>query len=160
MSEEALGEFKKYKRFEELPLMLKRKILNTEFFVTVLNPGVKQSDRYHIYEMGSVTEGSSDLWAVAKIVFHEGYDNLERTVDNIILTYPNMKVNRRQIVQIPLLWNIRNDVEKFTSMVSISDSTKIDSMLIPQLEDYCTGIDEREMIEKLSFLRYDGCCRS
>lgn len=34
---------------------------------------------------------------------------------------------------------------------------KIDSVLIPQLEDYCSiGIDEA-MIEKLSFLRYDGC---
>ena len=157
LSEEALGEFKKYKRFEELPLMLKRKILNTEFFVTVLNPRVTQSDRYRIYEMGSVTEGSSDLWAVAKIVFHEGYDNLERTVDNIILSYPDIKQNRRQIVCLPLLWNIRNDVEKFTSRVSISDSTKIDSILIPQLEDYCTEIDEQEIIEKLSFLQYDGC---
>ena len=151
--EEALGEFKKYKRFEELPLMLKRKLLNTEFFVTVLNPGVTRSDRYRIYEMGSVTEGSSDLWAVAKFVFPEGYNNLERIADNIILSYPSIKPNRRQIVRLPLLWNIRNDVEKFTSRVSISGSTKIDSILIPQLEDYCSaGIDEQAMIDKLSFL--------
>lgn len=158
LSEEALGEFKKYKRFEELPLMLKRKILNTEFFVTVLNPGVTCSDRYSIYEMGSVIEGSSDLWAVAKIVFHKGYNNLERTVDNIILSYPGIKQNRRKIVCLPLLWNIRNDIEEFTSRVSISDSTKIDFVLIPQLEDYCsTWIDEQAMIEKLSFLEYDVC---
>jgi hypothetical protein len=158
LSEEALGEFKKYKRFEELPLMLKRKLLNTEFFVTVLNPGVTRSDRYRIYEMGSVTEGSSDLWAVAKFVFPEGYNNLERIVDNIILSYPSIKPNRRQIVRLPLLWNIRNDVEKFTSRVSISGSTKIDSILIPQLEDYCSaGIDEQAMIDKLSFLRYEAC---
>lgn len=71
LSEEALGDFKKYKQFKDLPLMLKRKILNTEFFVTVLNPGVTQSDRYRIYEMGSVTEGSSDLWSVAKFVFQK-----------------------------------------------------------------------------------------
>ena len=142
LSEEALGEFKKYKCFEELPLMLKRKLLNTEFFVTVLNPGVTSSDRYRIYEMGSITEGSSDLWAVAKFVFPEGYNNLERIVDHIILSYPSIKPNRRQIVRLPLLWNIRNDVEKFTSRVSISGSTKIDSILIPQLEDYCSvGID-------------------
>ena len=158
LSEEALGEFKKYKRFEELPLMLKRKLLNTEFFITVLNPGVTQSERYRIYEMGSVTEGSSDLWAVAKFVFPEGYNNLERIVDNIILSYPSIKPNRRQIVRLPLLWNIRNDVEKFTSRVSISGSTKIDSILIPQLEDYCyAGINEQAMIEKLSFLRYEAC---
>ena len=158
LSEEALGEFKKYKRFEELPLMLKRKLLNTEFFVTVLNPGVTQSDRYRIYEMGSVTEGSSDLWAVAKFVFPEGYNNLERIVDTIILSYPSIKQNRRQIVRLPLLWNIRNEVEKFTSRVSISGSTKIDSILIPQLEDYCSvGIDEQAMIDKLSFLRYEAC---
>ena len=158
LSEEALGEFKKYKRFEELPLMLKRKLLNTEFFVTVLNPGVTRSDRYRIYEMGSVTEGSSDLWAVAKFVFPEGYNNLERIADNIILSYPSIKPNRRQIVRLPLLWNIRNDVEKFTSRVSISGSTKIDSILIPQLEDYCSaGIDEQAMIDKLSFLRYEAC---
>lgn len=158
LSEKALGEFKKYKRFEELPLMLKRKLLNTEFFITVLNPGVTRSDRYRIYEMGSVTEGSSDLWAVAKFVFPEGYNNLERIVDNIILSYPSIKPNRRQIVRLPLLWNIRNDVEKFTSRVSISGSTKIDSILIPQLEDYCSaGIDEQAMIEKLSFLRYEAC---
>lgn len=158
LSEEALGEFKKYKRFEELPLMMKRKLLNTEFFVTVLNPGVTRSDRYRIYEMGSVTEGSSDLWAVAKFVFSEGYNNLERIVDNIILSYPSIKPNRRQIVRLPLLWNIRNDVEKFTSRVSISGSTKIDSILIPQLEDYCSaGIDEQAMIDKLSFLRYEAC---
>lgn len=157
LSEEALGEFKKYKRFEELPLMLKRKLLNTEFFVTVLNP-VTRSDRYRIYEMGSVTEGSSDLWAVAKFVFPEGYNNLERIVDNIILSYPSIKPNRIQIVRLPLLWNIRNDVEKFTSRVSISGSTKIDSILIPQLEDYCSaGIDEQAMIDKLSFLRYEAC---
>ena len=56
LSEEALGEFKKYNRFEGLPLMLKRKLLNTEFFVTVLNPGITSSDRYRIYEMGSITE--------------------------------------------------------------------------------------------------------
>jgi len=158
LSEKALGEFKKYKRFEELPLMLKRKLLNTEFFITVLNPGVTRSDRYRIYEMGSVTEGSSDLWAVAKFVFPEGYNNLERIVDNIILSYPSIKPNRRQIVRLPLLWNIRNDVEKFTSRVSISGSTKIDSILIPQLEDYCSaGIDEQAMIDKLSFLRYEAC---
>lgn len=158
LSEEALGEFKKYKRFEELPLMLKRKLLNTEFFIRVLNPGVTRSDRYRIYEMGSVTEGSSDLWAVAKFVFPEGYNNLERIVDNIILSYPSIKPNRRQIVRLPLLWNIRNDVEKFTSRVSISGSTKIDSILIPQLEDYCSaGIDEQAMIDKLSFLRYEAC---
>jgi hypothetical protein len=158
LSEEALGEFKKYKQFEELPLMLKRKLLNTEFFVTVLNPGVTRSDRYRIYEMGSVTEGSSDLWAVAKFVFSEGYNNLERIADNIILSYPSIKPNRRQIVRLPLLWNIRNDVEKFTSRVSISGSTKIDSILIPQLEDYCSaGIDEQAMIDKLSFLRYEAC---
>jgi hypothetical protein len=158
LSEEALGEFKKYKQFEELPLMLKRKLLNTEFFVTVLNPGVTRSDRYRIYEMGSVTEGSSDLWAVAKFVFPEGYNNLERIADNIILSYPSIKPNRRQIVRLPLLWNIRNDVEKFTSRVSISGSTKIDSILIPQLEDYCSaGIDEQAMIDKLSFLRYEAC---
>lgn len=158
LSEEALGEFKKYKRFEELPLMLKRKLLNTEFFVTVLNPYVTRSDRYRIYEMGSVTEGSSDLWAVAKFVFPEGYNNLERIVDNIILSYPSIKPNRIQIVRLPLLWNIRNDVEKFTSRVSISGSTKIDSILIPQLEDYCSaGIDEQAMIDKLSFLRYEAC---
>ena len=158
LSEEALGEFKKYKRFEELPLMLKRRLLNTEFFITVLNPGVTRSDRYRIYEMGSVTEGSSDLWAVAKFVFPEGYNNLERIVDNIILSYPSIKPNRRQIVRLPLLWNIRNDVEKFTSRVSISGSTKIDSILIPQLEDYCSaGIDEQAMIDKLSFLRYEAC---
>ena len=158
LSEEALGEFKKYKRFEELPLMLKRKLLNTEFFVTVLNPGVTQSNRYRIYEMGSVTEGSSDLWAVAKFVFPDGYNNLERIVDTIILSYPSIKPNRRQIVRLPLLWNIRKDVEKFTSRVSISGSTKIDSILIPQLEDYCSSeIDEQAMIEKLSFLRYEAC---
>ena len=158
LSEKALGEFKKYKRFEELPLMLKRKLLNTEFFITVLNPGVTRSDRYRIYEMGSVTEGSSDLWAVAKFVFPEGYNNLERIVDNITLSYPSIKKNRRQIVRLPLLWNIRNDVEKFTSRVSISGSTKIDSILIPQLEDYCSaGIDEQAMIDKLSFLRYEAC---
>ena len=158
LSEKAIGEFKKYKRFEELPLMLKRKLLNTECFVTVLNPGVTRSDRYRIYEMGSVTEGSSDLWAVAKFVFPEGYNNLERIVDNIILSYPSIKPNRRQIVRLPLLWNIRNDVEKFTSRVSISGSTKIDSILIPQLEDYCSaGIDEQAMIDKLSFLRYEAC---
>ena len=158
LSEKALGEFKKYKRFEELPLMLKRKLLNTEFFITVLNPGVTRSDRYRIYEMGSVTEGSSDLWAVAKFVFPEGYNNLERIVDNIILSYPSIKPNRTQIVRLPLLWNIRNDVEKFTSRVSISGSTKIDSILIPQLEDYCSaGIDEQAMIDKLSFLRYEAC---
>ncbi len=158
LSEEALGEFKKYKRFEELPLMLKRKLLNTEFFVTVLNPGVTQSDRYRIYEMGSVTEGSSDLWAVAKFVFPDGYNNLERIVDDIILSYPSIKQNRRQIVRLPLLWEIRNDVEKFTSRVSISGSTKIDSILIPLLEDNCSaGIDEHAMIEKLSFLQYEAC---
>lgn len=158
LSEEALGEFKKYKRFEELPLMLKRKLLNTEFFVTVLNPGVTQSDRYRIYEMGSVTEGSSDLWAVAKFVFPDGYTNLERIVDNIILSYPNIKQNRRQIVRLPLLWNIRNDVDYYTSKVSVSGSTKIDSILIPQLENYCSvGIDDYAMIEKLSFLRYEAC---
>lgn len=151
LSEEVLGEFKKYKRSEELPLMLKRRILNTEFFVTVLNPGVNCSDRYRIYEMGSVTDGSGDLWAVAKIVFYEGYRNLERTVDNIILSYPGIKQNRRQIMRLPLLWNMRNDIEEF-------DSTKIDSVLIPQLEDYCSsGIDEQAMIEKLSFLQYDLC---
>ena len=158
LSEEALGEFKKYKRFEELPLMLKRRLLNTEFFVTVLNPGVTRSDRYRIYEMGGVTEGSSDLWAVAKFVFPEGYNNLERIVDTIILSYPSIKQNRKQIVRFPLLWNIRNDVEKFTSRVSISGSTKIDSILIPQLEDYCSaGIDEQAMIDKLSFLQYEAC---
>ena len=158
LSEEALGEFKKYKRFEDLPLMLKRRILNTEFFVIVLNPGVACSDRYSIYEMGCVTEGSSDLWAVAKIVFPEGYRNLGRTVDNIILSYPGIKRNRRQIMRLALLWNIRNGIEEFASRVSISDSTKIDSVLIPQLEDYCSsGTDEKAMIEKLSFLRYDGC---
>lgn len=158
LSEEALGEFKKYKRFEELPLMLKRRLLNTEFFVTVLNPGVTRSDRYRIYEMGGVTEGSSDLWAVAKFVFPKGYNNLERIVDTIILSYPSIKQNRKQIVRFPLLWNIRNDVEKFTSRVSISGSTKIDSILIPQLEDYCSsGNDEQAMIEKLSFLRYEAC---
>ena len=158
LSEEALGEFKKYNRFEGLPLMLKRKLLNTEFFVTVLNPGITSSDRYRIYEMGSITEGSSDLWAVAKFVFPKGYNNLEKIVDNIILSYPSIKTNRRQIVRLPLLWNIRNDVEKFTSRVSISGSTKIDSILIPQLEDYCSaGIDEQAMIDKLSFLRYEAC---
>lgn len=157
LSEEALGEFKKYKRFEDLPLMLKRRILNTEFFVTVLNPGVTCNDRYSIYEMGCVTEGSSDLWAVAKIVFHEGYSNLEKTVDNIILSYPDIKRNRRQIMRLSLLWNIRNDIEEFASRVSISDSKKIDSVLIPQLEDYCSIEIDEAMIEKLSFLRYDGC---
>ena len=157
LSEEALGEFKKYKRFEELPLMLKRRILNTEFFVTVLNPGVTCSDRYSIYEMGCVTEGSSDLWAVVKIVFPESYRSLERTVDNIILSYPGIKRNRRQIMRLSLLWNIRNDIEEFASRVSISDSTKIDSVLIPQLEDYCSIEIDEAIIEKLSFLRYDGC---
>ena len=158
LSEKAFGEFKKYKRFEELPLMLKRKLLNTEFFVTVLNPGVTQSDRYRIYEMGSVTEGSSDLWAVAKFVFPEGYNNLERIVDDIILSYPSVKQNRRQIVRLPLLWRIRNDVDYYTSKVSVSGSTKIDSILIPQLEDYSSvGIDEHAMIEKLSFLQYETC---
>ncbi len=157
LSEEALGEFKKYKRFEELPLMLKRKLLNTEFFVTVLNPGVTRSDRYRIYEMGSVTEGSSDLWAVAKYVFPEGYNNLERIVDDIILSYPNIKQNRRQIVRLPLLWKIRNNVDYHTSKISVSGSTKIDSILIPQLEDYCpVGIDNHAMIEKLSFLQYEA----
>lgn len=111
LSEEALGDFKKYKQFKDLPLMLKRKILNTEFFVTVLNPGVTQSDRYRIYEMGSVTEGSSDLWSVAKFVFSKGYSNLEKIVDEIILSYPSVKQNRRQIIRLPLLWNIRNNVD-------------------------------------------------
>lgn len=158
LSEEALGEFKKYKRFEELPLMLKRKLLNTDFFVTVLNPGVTRSDRYRIYEMGSVTEGSSDIWAVAKFVFPEGYNNLERIVDNIILSYPNIKQNRRQIVRLPLLWNIRNDVNYYTSKVSISGSTKIDSVLIPLLEDsYSIETDNHVMLEKLSFLQYEAC---
>lgn len=108
--------------------------------------------------MGSVTEGSSDLWAVAKFVFPNGYNNLERIVDDIILSYPNIKQNRRQIVRLPLLWEIRNDVEKFTSRVSISGSTKIDSILIPLLENNCSaGIDEHAMIEKLSFLQYEAC---
>ena len=158
LSEEALGEFKRYKRFEGLPLILKRKLLNLELFVTVLNPGVTPSDRYRIYEMGSVTEGSSDLWAVAKFVFPEGYNNLEGIVDNIILSYPNIKQNRRQIIRLPLLWNIRNNIESYTSIVSISGNTKIDSILIPQLEDYqLIGVDDNVMIEKLSFLQYDAC---
>ena len=158
LSEEALGEFKKYKRFEELPLMLKRKLLNTEFFVTVLNPGVTRSDRYRIYEMGSVTEGSSDIWAVAKFVFSEGYNNLERIVDNIILSYPNIKQNRRQIVRLPLLWNIRNDVDYYTSKVSIFGSTKIDSVLVPLLEDSNSiDINNHSMFEKLSFLQHEAC---
>ena len=136
LSEEALGEFKKYKRFEELPLMLKRKLLNTEFFVTVLNPGVTQSNRYRIYEMGSVTEGSSDLWAVAKFVFPDGYNNLERIVDDIILSYPNIKQNRRQIVRLPLLWKIRND-EYTIGMITLyeENSEKKDSKPIVHILD-------------------------
>lgn len=158
LSEEALGDFKKYKRFEGLPLMLKRKLLNMEFFVTVLNPGVTQRDRYRIYEMGSVTEGSNDLWAVAKFVFPEGYNFLEKIVDNIILTYPNIKHNRRQIIRLPLLWNIRNNVDYYTSKISISGSTKIDSILIPQLENYHSlTVDIHAMLEKLSFLQYEAC---
>lgn len=158
LSEEALGDFKKYKQFKDLPLMLKRKILNTEFFVTVLNPGVTQSDRYRIYEMGSVTEGSNDLWSVAKFVFSKGYSNLEKIVDEIILSYPSVKQNRKQIIRLPLLWNIRNNVDFYTSKVSISGSTKIDSILIPQLEDYDSlSVDCHTMLGKLSFLQYEAC---
>jgi hypothetical protein len=158
LSEEVLGEFKKFKQFEKLPLMLKRKLLNTEFFVTILNPGVTSSDKFRIYEMESITEGSSVLWAAAKFVFPEGYKKLERIVDNIILSYPSIKPRRKQIVRLPLLWNIKNNVEKFTSRVSISGSTKIDSILIPQLEDYCSvEIEEQAMIDKLSFLHYEAC---
>lgn len=158
LSEEALGEYKKYIRFEGLPLMLKRKLLNTEFSVTVLNPGVTRSDRYRIYEMGGVTEGSGDLWAVAKFVFPESYNNLERIVDNIIQSYPNVKHNRRQIIRLPLLWSIRNDVDYYTSKISVSGSTKIDSVLIPLLEDnYSIEINNHAMLEKLSFLQYEAC---
>lgn len=158
LSEAVLGDLKKYKRFEELPLMLKRKLLNTELFVTVLNPGVTQSDRYRIYEMGSVTEGSSDLWAVAKFVFPEGYNKLEGIVEHVIRSYPNIKPNRKQIIRLPLLWNIRNNIDDYTSKVSISGNTKIDSILIPQLEDaHSLGTDEQIMLEKLSFLQYEAC---
>lgn len=158
LSEAVLGDLKKYKRFEELPLMLKRKLLNTELFVTVLNPGVTQSDRYRIYEMGSVTEGSSDLWAVAKFVFPEGYNKLEGIVEHVIRSYPNIKSNRKQIIRLPLLWNIRNNIDDYTSKVSISGNTKIDSILIPQLEDaHSLGTDEQIMLEKLSFLQYEAC---
>ena len=157
LSEEALGEFKKYKRFEDLPLMLKRKLLNTEFFVTVLNPGVTKSDRYRIYEMGSVTEGSSDLWAVAKFVFSDGYNCLEKMVDRIISMYPNVRNNRKQIVRLPLLWHIRRDIDFYASQVSVLGSAKIDSILIPQLVDFhLDGEDEQMMLGKLSFLQFEA----
>lgn len=158
LNDAVLGDLKKYKRFEELPLMLKRKLFNTEFTVTVLNPGVTPRDRYRIYEMGSVTEGSSDLWAVAKFVFPEGYDKLERIVDRVIQAYPNIKQNRKQIVRFPLLWNIRNNIDDYTSKVTVSGNTKIDSILIPQLEDsHSLGAEEQAMRDKLSFLQYEAC---
>ena len=155
---EAHGDSYPFESFEGLPLWLKRKMLNTEFSVSVLNPGITPNNRYNIYEMGNVVEGSSDLWAVAKFVFSEGYLLLEENVDKTIVSYPYIKKYRKQIIRLPLLWEIRNDLKKYTSKVSISRSTKIDTILIPLLEKYKpTDVTISNMIDNLSFLHYESC---
>ena len=47
--------------YQNLPLILKRKLQNTEFTVKVLNPGISPLNRYQIYEMIGASEGSCDM---------------------------------------------------------------------------------------------------
>ena len=55
--------------FKQLPLALKRRLLNMEITVNVINAGIAAKERYLIYEMAGTLEGVSDLSAVKKIVF-------------------------------------------------------------------------------------------
>lgn len=57
--------------FEQLPLALKRRLLNMEIAANVINAGIAARERYLIYEMAGTLEGVSDLSPVKKIVFNE-----------------------------------------------------------------------------------------
>lgn len=139
--------------YQNLPLILKRKLQNTEFTVKVLNPGISPLNRYQIYEMIGASEGSCDMWAVARFVFQEGYQQLELIVDRIIQNYPEVKKNRKQLIRLPLLWMISDKVEEQTRRVAISDNSKIDSILIPLLEKFYLEDDKIEdLIKACSFL--------
>lgn len=139
--------------YQNLPLTLKRKLQNTEFTVKVLNPGISPLNRYQIYEMIGASEGSCDMWAVARFVFQEGYQQLELIVDRIIQNYPEVKKNRKQLIRLPLLWMISDKVEEQTRRVAISDNSKIDSILIPLLEKFYLEDDKIEdLIKACSFL--------
>lgn len=143
--------------FQSLPLTLKRKLLNTEFTVKVLNPGISPLNRYQIYEMTGASEGSCDMWSVARFVFQEGYQQLECIVDRMIQNYPKVKRNRKQLIRLPLLWMICNKVEEQTKRITISDDSKIDSILIPLLEKFYFDENKiEELITACSFLSDDS----
>ena len=157
LSKEVFNRMDNIIEYQNLPLTLKRKLLNTEFTVKVLNPGISPLNRYQIYEMIGASEGSCDMWAVARFVFQEGYQQLELIVDRIIHNYPNVKRNRKQLIRLPLLWMIRNNVEEQTKRVAISDYSKIDSILIPLLEKFYLDEDKIEdLIAACSFLSDDS----
>ena len=141
--------------FERLPLALKRKLLNTEIVTSVLNAGATARNRYHVYEMVGTIEGFSDLWAIARIIFPKGYANVERIANEISSTYPSAKPYHRQLVRLPLLWEISNDLANLLFKDSISNETKIDAVLIPLLENYSPDDYKRnELMEDCSFLRF------
>lgn len=157
LSKEVFNRMEKMIEYQNLPLTLKRKLLNTEFTVKVLNPGISSLNRYQIYEMIGASEGSCDMWAVARFVFQEGYQQLELIVDRIIQNYPNVKKNRKQLLRLPLLWMISDKVEEQTKRVAISDYSKIDSILIPLLEMfYLEEYKIEDLIAACSFLSDDS----
>lgn len=153
LSKEIFNRMDNMIEYQNLPLILKRKLQNTEFTVKVLNPGISPLNRYQIYEMIGASEGSCDMWAVARFVFQEGYQQLELIVDRIIQNYPEVKNNRKQLIRLPLLWMISDKVEEQTRRVAISDNSKIDSILIPLLEKFYLEDDKIEdLIKACSFL--------
>lgn len=157
LSKEVFNGLDNMTEYQRLPLTLKRKLLNTEFSVKVLNPGISPLNRYQIYEMVGASEGSCDMWAVAGFVFHDGYQQLEMIVDMIIQRYPKVKKNRKQLIRIPLLWMVRNDVDKMTDRVAIYNYSKVDSVLIPLLENFSLNEDAiYELVSACSFLCEDS----
>ena len=146
-----------YSCYRDLPLFLKRKLLNTEFYVSVLNPGIDSSSRFAIYEMECISSGINDLWPVVKIVFPDSYQGLVNTAEKLAQEYPKIGNKRILFFRIILLWKIRNHVKELSLKDSISNNKPIDALLLPLLSEYKFNESEMsEMINDCWFLNDDS----
>ena len=145
-----------YPYYRDLPFFLKRKLLNTEFYVSVLNPGIDSSSRFAIYEMECISSGINDLWPVAKIVFPDSYQGLVKVAESLAQAYPKVRDIRKrtQLFRIILLWKIRNSIEELSLKDSISNNKPIDALLLPLLSKYNFNESEiSDMITDCCFLK-------
>ena len=80
------------KTFNELSMLARKNVLNTEIVVNVLNPGLTKQERFGVYACLRTRLDSDSLSACRKIIFTPNYQSVVSLAKNI---YKELKITKR-----------------------------------------------------------------